>query len=149
MPEFVNVDFKFKRGTRDGVNHTPINNGSLIFATDTQEFFVDIDDQRLVISGVEFYPTENDIKSIEVPGDKLYVAFNTRRILTYNRTTSEWIYVSGGGIAIGECLSESDEQNKIVTLEGDFVLEEGALLAIKLLILMNMKLQKVTLSLLM
>ena len=131
MPEFVNVDFRFKRGTRDGVNHTPIQNGSLIVTTDTQEFFVDIDDRRIALSGVEFYATENDIKSITAPGDKLYVAFNTRRILTYNHTTSEWIYVSGGGIAVGECLSNADEQNKVVTLDSDFVLEAGALLAIK------------------
>ena len=131
MSEFVNVDFKFKRGTRDGVNHTPVDNGSLVFATDTQEFYVDIDDTRLVLSGVEFYPTENDIKAITVPGDKLYVAFNTRRILTYNRTTSEWIYVSGGGMAVGECTTAANEQNKTVTLATDFVLEVGALLAIK------------------
>ena len=67
MSEFENVDFKFKRGTRDGVNHTPVDNGSLVFATDTQEFYVDIDDTRLVLSGIEFYPTENDIKAITVP----------------------------------------------------------------------------------
>lgn len=125
------VDFKFKRGNKQGLGNLGIEDGSLIFTVDTEEFYVDIDNQRLTINGVVFYNTEADIKALTNPGDKVYVAMNTRRILTYSRTDSKWIYLSSSGTVYGLCNDEGSSQIKSVTLADDFVLETGAIIVVK------------------
>ena len=94
MPTQLPVDFRFKRGTKDGLNHLAIDNGSLNFTVDTKEFYVDIDDRRLAITSVEFYNTEAEIKALTNIGDKMYVALDTKRILAFDKDTSEWIYLN-------------------------------------------------------
>ena len=125
------VDFKFKRGNKAGLGNLGIEDGSLIFTVDTEEFYVDIDDHRLTINGVVFYNTETEIKALTNPADKIYVAKNTRRILAYDKTNSKWIYLSSSGTAFGFCNSEAASQIKEVTLTEDFVLETGAIVVVK------------------
>ena len=131
MPTPIPVDFRFKRGTKDGLNHLPIDNGSLNFTVDTEEFYVDIDDKRLTISSVEFYNTEADIKALTNPGDKIFVAKNTRRILAFDPITEQWIYLSSSGLMLGACDTLGNVKDKVATVAGDFVLEAGAVVVIK------------------
>jgi len=131
MPTELKTDFRFKRGTKDGLEHLAVENGSLNFTIDTQEFYVDIDDRRLTISGVEFYNTEAEIKALTIPGDKIYVAKNTRRILAYDKVQEDWIYLSSSGLSIGTCSTLGDVKDKVVTIAGDFVLDTGATIVVK------------------
>lgn len=135
MPSENLLNFGFRRGSKAGVPHTPQKNGFFIFTTDTEEMYVDIDDKRLTISGVVVCDSEEDIRDVETPGDKLYVAKNTKRIMTYNHDTSEWIYVStaGGGVFYGTCNTSGSDQTKIVTIDVSqvFELKVGVVVAVK------------------
>ena len=93
MPsQFSNIDFSFRRGTKDGLDRAVIKNGSLNFSTDTEEMMVDIDNKRLNVSSVIHKATEAEIRAIENPGAKLYIAEDTGKLL-YNDGT--WKYASG------------------------------------------------------
>ena len=135
MPSQNVLTFGFRRGTKNGLINAPVLNGSLNFTTDTEEMYVDIDDRRLTISSVEFYETEDEIKSITNPGEKLYVANNTKRILAYSAEQSEWIYVSSssGGVFYGTCSTEGSEQIKLVEISAiqNFELKVGVVVAVK------------------
>ena len=110
------LGFSFRRGKKSGLNNTAIKNGSLNFTVDTKELYVDIDDTRLEISSVEFYNTEEEITSITTPGNKLYVAKDTNRIMTYSN--GSWIYVSSssGGAFYGTCSTGAGTATKAVTV---------------------------------
>lgn len=94
MPnQFTNIDFSFRRGTKDGLDRAVIKNGSLNFSTDTEEMMVDIDNKRLNLSSVVHKENEAAIRSVENPGDKLYIAEDTRKLM-YN-LNGVWYYASG------------------------------------------------------
>lgn len=131
----ANVDFSFRRGTKDGLNNTPIKNGSLNFTADTEEFYVDIDDQRLTIKDVKFYDTEAEIKLLDNPGDKLYIAKDTKRIFMYDYDISTWIciYNDSKNVFYGYCESDANSRIKVVDLgsESTFTAEDCVIVAVK------------------
>lgn len=133
--QFANIDFSFRRGTKDGLENTPIKNGSLNFTVDTEEFYVDIDDERLTIKDVKFYDTEAEILVLDNPGDKLYVAKDTKRIFMYDYDSSEWIcvYNDSRNIYYGDCDSAADSRIKLVDLgsEAGFAAEECNMVAVR------------------
>ena len=131
----ANVDFSFRRGTKDGLNNTPIKNGSLNFTADTEEFYVDIDDRRLTIKDVKFYDTEAEIKLLDNPGDKLYIAKDTKRIFMYDYDISTWIciYNDSKNVFYGDCESAADSRIKVVDLGAGstFTAEDCVIVAVK------------------
>lgn len=91
MNQFSNIDFSFRRGTKVGLDNAAIKNGSLNFSTDTEEMFVDIDDRRLQFQSVVLKDNETQIRQVQYPGDKLFIARDTGKMLI--NVNAEWIFV--------------------------------------------------------
>lgn len=89
--QFTNIDFSFRRGTKVGLDKAAIKNGSLNFSTDTEEMFVDIDNRRLQFQSVVLKDNEDEIRQVEFPGDKLFIARDTGKMLIHSG--GEWIFV--------------------------------------------------------
>ena len=116
MNQFSNVDFSFRRGSRSGIDHAPIKNGSFNIAVDTEEMVVDIDDTRVDISSVVYKEDEAAIRAITNPGNKLYIAEDTEKAMVY--INNEWTYVSGGTVATHDAdgLMSKEDKTKIDTM---------------------------------
>lgn len=94
MSDFPNIDFSFRRGYNDAAKSAPYKEGSLNFIKDTGEFFVDKDGLRFNITSVIFDAgTEAQIRAIENPQVKLYLASDTHNILFFVRELLEWVVV--------------------------------------------------------
>lgn len=130
--QFPNIDFSFRRGLKVGVENAPIKNGSLNFTVDSEEMFVDVDDKRLIISSVIFKETEADIRAIEVPGDKLYIATANKTMMMYDPDDQSWVYISDNtNMYYCTCTSNTDAQVKVVTCQtGNFALTTGSTIAV-------------------
>lgn len=97
--QYLNVDFGFRRGSKENLVNTAIKNGTLNFTKDTKELFVDIDDKRIQISSIIFNGgTEDQIRAIENPSNKLYLASDTFKLLYFDPNSLEWRTVTGDGI---------------------------------------------------
>lgn len=97
--QYLNVDFGFRRGSKENLVNTAIKNGTLNFTKDTKELFVDIDDKRIQISSIIFNGgTEDQIRAIENPSNKLYLASDTFKLLYFDPNSLEWRVVTGDGI---------------------------------------------------
>lgn len=92
---FDNIDFSFRRGNHEGVINAPLKNGSLNFAMDTEELYVDIDNKRLNISGVKFFNTEEEIRSLTAIAPAVYIAYDTHKMMAYDPNISDWFYIGG------------------------------------------------------
>lgn len=105
---YLNVDFGFRRGSKENLNNTAIKNGTLNFTKDTKEMFVDIDDQRIQISSVVFNGgTEDEIKAIIDPSNKLYLASDTFKLLYFDPATLRWRTITGDNIDLDRYYTKS------------------------------------------
>lgn len=92
--EFPNIDFKFRRGTKEGYSNTSYLEGSLNFVKDDEALYVHKDGMSFRISDVVLDAgTEAQIRAIVLPKSKIYYAEDTRRLLWYDRPRLEWTYV--------------------------------------------------------
>lgn len=92
--EFPNIDFKFRRGTKEGYSNTSYLEGSLNFVKDDEALYVHKDGIRFRISDVVLDAgTEAQIRAIVLPKSKIYYAEDTHRLLWYDRPNLEWTYV--------------------------------------------------------
>lgn len=94
---FPNIDFAFHRGTRKGLDASPIENGVFNICKDTRQLFIDIDDQRIEISDFVSNLKEEEILALENPLDKLYLSNDTFILYHYDSVSKTWKTVGGGG----------------------------------------------------
>ena len=91
---FPNIDFRFRRGTKEAYQNSQYVEGSLNFTKDEEMMYVHKDGLMFRISDIVLDGgTENQIKSLESPKMKLYLSSDTHRLLWYKRDSMEWIYV--------------------------------------------------------
>ena len=96
---YLTVDFGFRRGSKKNLNSTDVKNGTLNFTKDTKELFVDIDDKRIQITSIVFDGgTEDDIKALENPDNKIYLSSDTFKLLYFDPKSLEWHTVTGENI---------------------------------------------------
>lgn len=80
MSTFPNLDFFFRRGTKAGLNNTPIKNGSFNICKDTCEMYVDIDNMRIPIKSINRNYTEEEIINGSIQSyseDIIYISTDT------------------------------------------------------------------------
>lgn len=89
--EFLNIDFKFRRGFLDALRLTPIKNGTFNITKDSRELFIDIDNTRIKIASIIYDAgSEANIKSLVVPENKIYLASDTFNLLFFDRQNMKW-----------------------------------------------------------
>ena len=92
----TNVDFSFRRGSKQNMNLTPLKNGSLNICMYTDEFFADIDDRRIPLSGIVIYESYSDIEALTNPEPVIYYAINTNTLYHFNPVDLEWTRLTDG-----------------------------------------------------
>ena len=91
-----NVDFSFRRGSKANFNRSAFKNGSLNICMDTDEFYADIDDRRIPLSGIVIYDTETEIFALENPEPVIYYAISTNQLYHYDPVNLNWTYLTDG-----------------------------------------------------
>ena len=92
---FPNIDFRFRRGTKEGYENTQYLEGSLNFTKDEEMMYVHKDGLMFRISDIVLNAgTEAQIRTIEFPKAKLYLASDTMRLMWFERTNLEWRYIN-------------------------------------------------------
>jgi len=96
MPStFPDIDFRFRRGTLEGYKNTSYVEGSLNFTKDEEMMYVHKDGVKIRISDIVLDAgTEAQIRAIDLPKNKIYLASDTYRMMWFNRTTLTWEYVN-------------------------------------------------------
>jgi hypothetical protein len=94
-----NVDFSFRRGSKANFNKSAFKNGSLNICMDTDEFYADIDDRRIPLSGIVIYDTETEIFALENPEPVIYYAISTNQLYHYDPVNLSWTYLTDGTAA--------------------------------------------------
>ena len=91
---FPNIDFKFRRGTKDGYSTTSYLEGSLNFVKDDEALYVHKDGISFRISDVVLDAgTEDQIRGIALPKAKLYYASDSHKIMWFDKEHLEWVYI--------------------------------------------------------
>lgn len=85
-----------RRGLQTKVDSTPIEDGKILFGTDTGRLFIDLSRERIEITDVIKGLNYSEIVSIESPAQKLYLAKDTHQILSYDFEFEDWVIYSGG-----------------------------------------------------
>ena len=92
---FSNIDFGFRFGTQDQINRTSIENGTFYIDTENGNFYVDINSRRIPLNDILFGYTENEIRSIPIPDNKVYFSKDTYNILFFDNNELSWRKVGG------------------------------------------------------
>lgn len=83
------------RGTMEKIKIVPVEDGKLRFAADQGRIFLDLENERIEFTDIIQGMTSSEIRSLESPLPKLYLASDTFDLMFYHR--EEWNYVCGGG----------------------------------------------------
>lgn len=81
------------KGFKSALEHTPIQNGKIRFATDTNQLFIDDDGVRKEITDFITDYTESAIKQLMAPLPKAYISSDTHKLFMY-LTGQGWICLS-------------------------------------------------------
>ena len=89
------------KGLKSALSSLSVSDGKLRLTTDTSELFYDDGSNRIKISDVVTGQTENEIKSLSSPLQKLYLASDTHRLFTFDedgncQTLNSDVAVSAG-----------------------------------------------------
>lgn len=114
---FPDIDFKFRRGTLEGYKNTSYVEGSLNFTKDEEMLYVHKDGVKIRISDVVLDAgTEAQIRAIQLPKNKLYLASDTYRMMWFNRTTLTWEYVNKVSVRADVATkAEKDTNGNLIT----------------------------------
>lgn len=97
------------KGTESELSTTPVKDGKLRFTTDTGKVFLDVGNSRREISDLVKKYTENQIKAITDPFDKIYISSDTHKLFIY--TSKGWV-VCGESNGIVDKALEADHSSK-------------------------------------
>ena len=78
----------FTRGLKENLPSAPIVDGKIRFATDTNELFIDFGVTRIQITDVIKGYTEEQVRAITTPLNKIYLASDNLKLLYYSN--AEW-----------------------------------------------------------
>ena len=87
---FENIDFGFRRGSKEALDTTAIANGTWNIAVDKCELYVDVDNVRLPLTSVLVFDKEEEIYAIASPVRKFYYAIDTSNFLFFNTADLKW-----------------------------------------------------------
>lgn len=68
----TDLKIQFKIGTKESVTSAPIANGSTSWAYDSQELYLDYNDQRILMCDVIVMATEEERRALLAPKNKFY-----------------------------------------------------------------------------
>ena len=77
------------RGLGSSLSSTPVVDGKIRFATDTQELYIDFGVARIAITDVIKGKTESQIKALNPPLNKIYLSSDTLKLLY--KSGNNWI----------------------------------------------------------
>lgn len=80
------------RGLKDNLSSTPVIDGKIRLATDTQQLFVDFGSVRMEITDIIKGYTESQIRALQNPLSKIYLSSDTNLLMYYSG--SEWIVLN-------------------------------------------------------
>lgn len=83
------------RGTMEKIETVQIEDGKLRFAADQGRLFLDLQNERIEFTDIIRGMTSSEIRALESPLPKLYLASNTLDLMFYHK--GEWHCVCGGG----------------------------------------------------
>lgn len=87
------IMFKPVEVIKSRLNSLPVKHGQYIVCTDSQESYIDTNNERIKIGDIILLDTEDDRNDMLAPLiDKLYVVKNTNKLYRYNG--SDWICLS-------------------------------------------------------
>ena len=81
------------RGLKTNLASTPIVDGKIRFTSDTQELFIDFGVTRVEITDVVKGLTENQIRTLESPLDKIYFSSDTHKLMY--KSGGSWLVLNG------------------------------------------------------
>ena len=117
ISQFPNIDFTFRVGYKESYKKSKYIEGSLNFLKDTRELYVEKDGLRFSISAIIFDAgTENQIRAIVQPENKIYLASDTMRLLFFNQKELRWIIVGGDHVSLADLATVAEydtNHNKI------------------------------------
>ena len=85
-----NVDFAYRRGSKENYLKSAIIDGSLNICKDTDELYADIDGRRIPLSGISIYDTAMEIFAIAEPEPVIYYAQDNNGLYHFNPVTLKW-----------------------------------------------------------
>ena len=105
------------------LNNIPIVNGQLIYTSDTNKLYWDVNNNRQVITDIIII-TENEYNNLLAPLNTFYYISDSNKLMYYNGTN--WILINENKqIWYGVCSTAAATQAKTVTIEGVTELSEG------------------------
>ena len=114
-----NLYIKGKWGTKAAQTAASVVNGTLRVANDTQELFVDINNQRVSVASIVTGLTEAQIKAQSVANilPKIYISSDTNTLFWYSVGETEWVVVGGDSVAFAEAAekAEKDADGNVIT----------------------------------
>lgn len=98
------------------LNNISIVNGQLIYTSDTNKLYWDVNDNRQVITDIIII-TENEYNNLLAPLNTFYYISDLNKLMYYNGTN--WILINENRqIWYGVCDTAAATQAKVVTIEG-------------------------------
>ena len=113
--QFPNIDFAFRRGFRDSLNTTPIQDGTFNLVKDTGELFIDKDGSRVRINSIiTDAGSEVQIRALANPEiSKLYLTSDTQKLMYFDTDTLTWKSVTSGNAINSEFAQKDALGNEI------------------------------------
>lgn len=113
--QFPNIDFAFRRGFKDSLNTTPIQDGTFNLAKDTGELFIDKDGSRVRINSViTDAGSEVQIRALTNPEiGKLYLTSDTQKLIYFDINTLTWKSITSGDAINSEFAQKDALGNEI------------------------------------
>lgn len=118
MPEsrpFVGIDFGFRAGTSTALYYSSIKNGTFNVCTDTGDLYIDINDQRIATKDIISMSTEEDIKRLTNPYQRIYYAEDTYNLWRYDFNSRTWKQVAGEKVQLAIKAENDKNGNPIDT----------------------------------
>src|SRR5574344_229334 len=109
MATFSSLDYSFRRGTSKSLDSTAIENGSFNVCEDSGELYIDLDNFRIPMNSVKFGLTLAEIKALDTPGRKLYLASDTGRLLAYDSNALSWITIGGDSVGSADYATKAKQ----------------------------------------
>lgn len=106
------LGFHFRYGEKAAIDGSEFIDGYLNFSTDTGEFSLDKDGQRILLNNILVYNTVEEVYAQENPAPKIYLALDTMTLYYYNTGTLQWEYV--GVKALEESFTTKEETTNII-----------------------------------
>lgn len=88
------------KGLQSSLNTLPVQDGMLRFTTDTGRLYMDVGNERVLISEYVTIYTEAQIKALLVPLPKIYVSSDTHRSFVFDFTELAWIDLATINLAV-------------------------------------------------